>query len=290
MEEDKEELSLPEEAWDFNPLVSLKEEAPKHKPSDLVYPCGYRRFDEAMEGGFRDEDLVLIAAPSSHGKSTLAMTLTYAFSRLSIPSLWLSYEMNIYKINEILEGMGVDSKHVLVPPVKKGENMKNDIDSISYYVEKAIDIHGCRAVFIDHLDRLITRDNTRNRNKWDEQAFIAQDLKKLAMRKGVAIFLLHQTRKMQHGVVMDQSAVKGSQNVVSECDYVIMMERKRYDEKKEKKDSILNALTKVQDKYTLETEVWIEKNRLTGRTPSISMTVRDGKFIEITNNYENNTV
>ena len=285
--EDFEDFILPEEAWGHDPLLPLKEEAPKHEPDGQVYPCGIYKFDRALEGGFREEDLVLISAQSSHGKTTMAQTLTLNYAKKSIPSLWLSYEMSPYYLQWKFDRMGSKDAQILVPVAKKGKTLPSSIKDITYFIEKASEIHGCKTIFIDHLDRLISRESTRERNRWDEQAFLVADLKKLAIEQKVIIFLLHQMRKIQHGTVLDQSAIKGSQNVVSECDFVILMERKRADQKKGL--SAMQEKLESREKYSNITEVWIEKNRPFGKTPSVDMTIKDDKFVE-TKNYERDKI
>ena len=61
-----------------------------HKPLGT----GFAYVDGLLNGGFKPGELVILSAPTKHGKSTLAQTLSWNMSQQGKTTLWFTMEMS----------------------------------------------------------------------------------------------------------------------------------------------------------------------------------------------------
>ncbi|HEX6104994.1 MAG TPA: DnaB-like helicase C-terminal domain-containing protein [Gemmatimonadales bacterium] len=86
-----------------NPLESLMGRldavAPGEPARDTV-PSGFPSLDRLLGGGFRRQDLIVLAGDVASGKSALALAMAIRSARLGVPGLFLSGEMSAERVLE----------------------------------------------------------------------------------------------------------------------------------------------------------------------------------------------
>jgi hypothetical protein len=194
----------------------------------------------------------------------LAQILTANFDKMGIPSLWFSYECNPWYLKEKFEQMGCDKSLLAYSPV---ELVANTLDFIDTRIDEAIRHYGCKAVFIDHLHYLIPLDQSINSSLLI--GGIVRELKKMAVKKDITIFLIAHTKKIYQDERLDLSSIRDSSLISQEADYVFLIERIK------KNDKIMGASG---SEWTNQTKVAIAKNRRTGKLVYSTFEVIDNQL------------
>ena len=224
-------------------------------------------------GGFRAGELIVISAPTSAGKSKLTETFTINLSEQEIGVCYFSYEMTN---RELLERFG---KHLPIFYLPK----KTLSSSLTWLEKKIIEALAkstlnpdlpLRAIVIDHLHFLFDLSQVKQPSL--ELGAIVRLVKKIALKWGIVVFLIAHTNKIGRDAVIDMSNIRDSSFISQEADFVIMLERKL------NKDGINDEL------YSKETKISVHKNRRTGKTGSFKVMLKNNKFEEIDENYEDN--
>jgi replicative DNA helicase len=86
-------------------------------PFEKQCPTGLPVFDDALLGGVRQGDLIVVSGISGHGKTRFAQTLTYNLAHQSVPCLWFSYEVNLSHIQRKFDNMSGDKIAVRTLPI-----------------------------------------------------------------------------------------------------------------------------------------------------------------------------
>ena len=221
--------------------------------------------DKLIEG-FREGDLIVVTAPTSHGKTTFCQTLTNKFSDQGIKSLWFSYEV---PVKEFLAKFGDDLPLGYLP--------KSLVSRALLWIERkiveAIAKYQIKVVFIDHLHYLI--DLARMRNPSLEIGSIVRKLKEIALKYELVIFIVAHMTKTKFDEKAGIEDIRDSSFISQEADYVICLQR--IAEKQSKRDLIERG--KI---YTNQTLLSVEKNRRTGKLGSLKLILKDEFFEELT--------
>jgi len=236
------------------------------KTEDLnTYPCDITDFDDAMQGGFKDGDLIIVTGVTGHGKTLYAQSLTYNISNSGIPCLFFSYEVLISNIWEKFKEMGATNDHLIFSPFKTSSGT---IDWLEKKILDAIKKYGTKFIVIDHLGFLLPRktgyDSQMNANYSAFLGNVCRDLKTLAIKNKIIIMLLVHTRKTDKPTIND---IRDSSGIAQESDYVFILERQIADQK--------TGSTQI---YSNNTMISLVKNRLTGMTPKILCHLVDGRL------------
>lgn len=206
---------------------------------------GIKGLDLIAEG-FMEGNVVVISGPTKEGKTTLCQTLTINFDNLyDEKTLWFPFDTPGEEVIQRFNGK-VD---IYLP--KKNPSVKK-LDWVEKKIIEGIAKYGTRIIFIDHL-AMLTRATDNERNYSTELSSIMMELKQIAIRWRVIIFLNHHIRKIQADVVPMYSDLKDSAGVAQDSDMVIMVWRK-----KEKKGGIIF--------HTNKATLSVQTNRRTGRT------------------------
>ena len=257
----------------LKPIDKLFKVANLYKPNAFVLPTGFREFDNAMDGGVREGELITISGRTGEGKSLLAETLSSNFSKQTIPSLFFSYEMNPWYLRERFIKMGENEALLTYIP-------KDSVESSIIYIRDSIRYakkeFACKVVFIDHLHYLIPLNQSTNSSLLI--GGIVRELKKLAIKEEVVVFLIAHTKKIYSDESLDLSSPRDSSLISQESDYVFLIERKKINKKEFDKSS--------DTEWTNQSRITLAKNRRTGKLFYLDFNYLDNKLIPITKDYK----
>ncbi len=246
-------------------VKKIFEVAEKFRPLGRPIMTAVKEFDEAMDGGIRDGELITLSGMSGHGKTAYALWVTKAIVDSGVPVLWFTYEMNPWYLKEKLAALGAKPEFATYVPI---EHSENTADWIKQKIIEAKEQYGCKVVFIDHLHYLIPPDNEQNMSL--VIGGVVRKLKSLAVDTGTIIYLIAHMRKLAIGEKVDVSAVRDSALIINESDYVYLVERLKNTSKKK--------LEIGDDEWTNYSRVTLAKNRRTGSMFHKLFEVKTGNF------------
>ena len=203
---------------------------------------GMRIFD--TRGGLQGGDLVIIAAETSQGKSTLATTLAYNMSVRNIPVAYYSLEMSATQLTArmVAKPCNMNSRDILYKtfsqddyakfydttatlrdlPVYFDEKNKRDFLRLCTSIRASVRKRGIRVAFIDYL-QIFANDRAENR----EQAIadMARQLKNLATELNICIVALSQLSRSRETSAPTISRLRGSGQIEEAADVVVLIYR-----------------------------------------------------------------
>lgn len=169
---------------------------------------------DRLINGFNGGELVVISGKTKEGKTTLAQTLTWHFIMQDVMSLWFSYEL---PARDFLK------KFPELPLFYMPAQMK---PGIIWWVEKRIIEaklkFGIRVVFIDHLHYVV--DMAKMKNASIEIGAVVRQLKSIAIRQNIIIFLICHTAKTKEMIPVYEDT-RDSSFIAQECDTFLMIWR-----------------------------------------------------------------
>jgi replicative DNA helicase len=218
------------------------------------------KLDDIIDG-FRDGNLVVVSGPTGNGKTLLCQTLTDTFTKDETNCLWFSYEVPIAEFVE---------KFDVVPTFFVPKQMKgNTMEWIEKKVVEGIAKHDTKVIFIDHLHYLFDISAIgRGINSSIAIGGIMRELKKIAIKWNVIIFLVAHIGKTITNEAPGLDAIRDSSFIAQEADLIVMVSRYKT---KDKNDSLI---------YKDESRISVEKNRRTGKTGWIDVKCVNNKLIE----------
>jgi replicative DNA helicase len=263
--------------------------ASRYKTSGVAYPSNCGVFDTAMSGGVRGGELIVISGQTGNGKTLYAQSLTTEFESQKIPTLWFTYEMSPFYLNQKFVAMGVDkgwNDTSIYAPI---ELPSGRLDFISIEIDEAIKTYQTKVVFIDHLHYLIPLNAGVNSSLY--VGSIVRGLKEMAVKKNIAIYLLAHTKKIYQDEELSLASIRDSSLIAQEADYVFLVERIRAEQKKKKKAQVklsdyddgqgtqnVPHITSAGSDWTNRTKVMLAKNRRTGVLLYKEFIFKDGKL------------
>lgn len=249
-----------------------------YKPSDDVYPLGIIEFDKIMDGGVRDGELIVVSGTTGSGKTLYTQILSTNFHKKGIPSLFFSYEMSPWYLKEKFALMGQDENLLVYAPV---ELISQKLDFIEKQIIEAKQ-KACKIVFIDHLHYLIPLQEIKNSSLFI--GGIVRQLKQIAIKHEVIMFLIAHTKKIYAGEELDLSSIRDSSMISQEADYVFLVERK----KKKKTINTENNISfqvEEQTEWSNRTKISLAKNRRTGIMRYLEFDYEHNTLTPITKKY-----
>lgn len=246
--------------------AKIFEVAKLYKPDKEVFPIGFTEFDNAMDGGVRGGELVVISGPTNEGKTTLAQNISINLDKAGIPTIWFSFEMNPWYIKEKFIKMGATSELRVYAPKELSEN---NLQFVEEHIEMAYDDFACKVAFIDHLHYLVPLSDIKNSSLMI--GGIVRELKKIAVRQNIIIFLIAHIRKGFPGEALSLNSIRDSSLVSQESDYVYLIERLKEKDTQEKTQG---------DLYSSVTRIQLAKNRRTGKALFMEFEMKNNIFIK----------
>lgn len=216
--------------------------------------------------GFRPGNLIIVSGPTKQGKTTFCQTLTYDFFKEDSRSLWFSFDTPPL---ELIERFPSHDLPIFYLP--KRNEIEKKISWIEDKIIEAIAKYKIKAVFVDHLESLARYSNNAP-NYAAELQSIVRELKEMAMRWNVVVFLNHHIRQIEDNQVPNWTHLKNSTGPAQESDLTIMVWRDRL---KAQFGEIIYANTG---------NISVQLNRRTGKTGIIKVSCIDNLFSEIEKN------
>ena len=210
--------------------------------------------------GFREGNLVVVSAPTKHGKTTLCQTFTIEFAKQDINCLWFSYEVPMYEFMEKFKELENPPLFYL-PKQLKG----NTMTWLEERIVESIAKFNIKVVFIDHLHYIVDMA-AQNQNMSLQIGSVMRFLKKIALRYNIIIFIVAHMKHVKFVSEPNMEDLRDSSFIGQEADIVLMMWRLKNKETEE----MLN-----------ETNLVIRAHRRTGETGRINLIHKNGRFNEI---------
>uniref|UniRef100_A0A6M3LDE4 Putative helicase n=1 Tax=viral metagenome TaxID=1070528 RepID=A0A6M3LDE4_9ZZZZ len=273
----------------FGTVELLARVAQLYQPSSEVYPTGIYAFDNAMDGGVREGELITISGSSGEGKTSFAVNLSLNFNNKGIPSLWFSYEMNPWYLRKKFDKIILPKSLYDVSVYAPIELIDSELKFIDQQIKEGIKEKAVKIVVIDHLHYLIDLKSSLNSSLLI--GAIVRELKQIAIDNKVIIFLIAHTRKLNTGDELNLSSVRDSGMIICESDYVFLIERRKQKKAAGERDKKIEENKRAEEGYFSsgsnfldESRITLAKNRRTGKILYKDFKVENEKFIEITNN------
>lgn len=216
---------------------------------------GLEKYDY-FTGGMHESDLIIIAAETSQGKTSLALSIiNNATSMFGASIAFYSLEMTSKQLaaRMISQKSNISSKDILTRPldnasikqvdigVNKLLNSKiyfddrssSSIDSIVQSIRMMKIKYNIHGVVIDYLQ--LVRSNSKG-TKEEQIADIARTLKNIAKEIGIFVILLSQLSRNQENPRPTLARLRGSGQIEEAADQVIFVYRPEYYNKHYGKD------------------------------------------------------
>lgn len=191
----------------------------KQKVNNFSPGSGFVKLNELI-GGFEGGEVVVVSGPTKQGKTLLCQSLTVAFEREGIKSVWFNYEL---MPKQFLSRFS----DVPLPGAYMPMRMKaNTLSWIEDRIHEGKIKYETKVVFIDHLHFIV--DFERMRNPSIEIGAIMRGLKNIAKKHNVCIFLVAHIGKVERGKekrLPTYHDARDSSFIAQECDTFLMVGR-----------------------------------------------------------------
>ena len=141
---------------------------------------------DALCDGFLPGEMIILTGQTKMGKTSIARTLTEKFIEEGHQCLWFSYEEPYHQFLA-----SFDPLPVFYLPLQLA---RKDPEWIEARIVEAKQKYGIKAVFVDHLGYLI--DAFQFRNAALEIGAIVRQIRTLALKHNIVLFLLHHVRRL----------------------------------------------------------------------------------------------
>jgi len=169
-------------------------------------------------GGFRGGDLITMSGISGNGKTEFLISLTKDFIDRKYKVLWISYEVNP---KDFMNRFGDYDPIFYMPRQNTANNLLWTIDRIKEAKAK----FNCDIVMIDHLHFLLDMNTLGNKNISHLFGGIIREIKTIALKLDIAIFLVCHLNKTATKEVPDLSDLRDSSFTYQEADTVLIIHR-----------------------------------------------------------------
>jgi replicative DNA helicase len=207
-------------------------------------PTGFRRFDE-KSGGIHPGNLIIVAAETSQGKTSFAMSI--AFNAAKHGNKIAVYSMEMVKSEIIARAIacetGISVSRILYSqlsydelklfdakfgelsglPVYFDDKSTSNIDVIISSIRTMVAKYGIQGVVIDYLQ--ILNVNMKGSNKEQQMAEVARRLKNLAKDLGIWIIALSQLSRDGTNHVPSLVRLRDSGQIAEAADTIILLYR-----------------------------------------------------------------
>jgi replicative DNA helicase len=203
--------------------ASLIYEEELKKPSIPCYSTGLTTLDSYIKGGVYPGQLVIISGTTGHGKTTLGQTITCNMLPKFILPVWFSFEVTT---RDFLEQFDHSYRPYFYMPL---ENKQSNMQWVEHRIIESYLKYNTKVVFIDHLHRIVDMGSKDNLSTQVGKAVI--ELKKMALRHGMVIFLIcHTTKTNSQDGELSLGDVRDSSFIEQEADTVLYVWRDKEDQ------------------------------------------------------------
>ena len=240
-------------------IINEIEEEQKNGLSTKIIPTGYSNLDDKLNGGLYAQQLVIIGARPSIGKTTLGQNIILNASRVGNRCLFISLEVdkkrailrflsNISKVDswkierQILNQYEYESVEMAKISLKELTIFTNDSSSmtasdIDNVIKSQIEINPIDLVVVDYV-QYIRYGNTQGKNEAWAIKENTTALKTMAKKYDVAMLALAQiNRKAVEGANQEPTIndFKGSGGIEEDADVAMILHRDRLENEEKQK-------------------------------------------------------
>lgn len=213
---------------------------------------------DAILGGFRENQLIVLAAPTKSGKTQFCVELTIRMP--DTKPVWIPFEESAEELVRKFHDRNEEPPLFYTPHSIAGDTVT--------WVEKRI-IEGMvkynsKLFFIDHLHFIVAFSSDRLDTRIGQ---VMRDLKAIAKRNKVAIVLISHLKKTNVEVSPTLEDLRDSSFIAQEADTVMMLWRESF----RKHNEIV---------ITNNTTLSVQANRRTGKTGNVKMVYDNGRYME----------
>lgn len=255
-------------------IAKIFDVAEDYRPLGRPIMTAVKDFDDAMDGGVRGGEMIVLTGAQKQGKTSYALWMTKQVVDSGVPCLWFTYEMNPWYLKEKFEALGAKQDFATFVPIKHSNNTDEWLEQI---ILEAQETQGCKVVFIDHLHYLVPFEQEKAGNSSLFVGAIARKLKTLAVKTDSIIFLIAHSRRLNNDERVGVNTIRDSALIAHEADYVFTVERLK---KKERKNKDIDEI--MEGNQTNYSKVALVANRRTGSEPFKVFSVESGRFSELT--------
>ncbi len=234
------------------------------------FSTGYSVLDNAMKGGIRAGNLIIITGISGMGKSTFAECISVNLSKNNLPSLWFSYEIPLMDLAARFKEMGALDKDFLIYTPKR--NTSGNLKWVEQKIREGLEKFKTKFVFIDHVEYL-SPSSVRSTDQYRMVlGNVCRELKSLAIELEIVIFLMAHVKKVGDKEIQMQD-ISESSDIFKLADFVFGITRQT-EIKMEN-----NKRVEVMENRSV---VRMLKNRLTGDLRKIDVVLENNIFVPLT--------
>lgn len=207
---------------------------------DRIYgiPTPWDKLNEAMGGGAKPGQLIVVAARPKVGKSTILLNWLNHLDRTEgTPTLYISCEMNYIRVAQSIVRLNsknyttaedIDPLQVTGTHLKLKGNLQIyypqadelDIEKMREKIKEIVQKHGCKMVVFDNLLFM-----ARGRDVSEKVGEITRGFKMLAEELEIPLVLITHPRKTNHNKSLTPDDLKDSASIFQDLDILILIHR-----------------------------------------------------------------
>jgi len=170
-------------------IISVTEYQELIRKENILYRVGsgLKGLDKIIEG-FRPGSLIIVSGPTKQGKTTFCQALTDNFIKQGFQCLWFFFDTPAIEVIDRF-------KEVPIFYLPKRNEPEKKISWIESKIIEGLVKFNTRMVFIDHLG-FLSKFADKSQNYSTELTSIVRELKEIAIRWNVTIFLNHHQHNM----------------------------------------------------------------------------------------------
>jgi len=224
---------------------------------ELQIMSGWKGLDDLLRG-FRLQQLVVVSAATKSGKTSFLMDMTTRFKEYN--PLWFAFEESADELVRKFLERDQEPPQAFTP-----ENMTNSsMEWLESKLVESIAKHDTKVVFIDQLDFIVP---FTSENHHLSIARTMRDLKGLAKKWNVVIFIICHLSKVKMDAQPTMEDLRGSSSISQEADTVMLLWRETKRE---------NGQVVITDNVNVS----VQANRRFGKTGNVKMIYDNGRFLE----------
>lgn len=217
--------------------ASVIKESLQNEPDQEKFFTNIKELNEIIDG-FKPGDLVTMSGISGNGKTELLISFTKDFIDKENRVLWISFEVNP---KDFMSRFG-DYEPIFFMP---RENVPNNLKWVMDRIKEAKAKFGIQIAIIDHLHFLIDMGTLGNKNVSHLFGGVIRQIKTLALKLDVTIFLVAHLNKTETKTVPDLVDLRDSSFTYQEADTVLIIHRENTDDTIDTRNNIQPAVLRV---------------------------------------------
>jgi len=230
----------------------------KTQPEEYKLMSGLPGLDNIL-GGFRRQQLIVLAAPTKSGKTSFCVELTIRME--TSKPVWLPFEESAEELIRKFHERNEQPPLFYTPRTITG----NTVQWVEKKVVEGKVKYGAELFFIDHLHFIVPLTTDRLDTRIGQTM---RDLKTIAKNHNVTIVLIAHLKKTNMLVAPTLEDLRDSSFIAQEADTVMLLWRKAG----KNNDGEMNVTNK--------TILSVQANRRTGKTGNVKLAFNDGRFSE----------